>query len=853
MIGPHRFILRPSSFVPRPSSIVLVLGAFAWGLYSALLSRRSLHMLQLEGYLTARFLRWWLARPFRLMPPQRAAVSLSGLLLGLLAGRRSGPLGILAAAAWAVLGFALAARTRWLQAKKPLVLTARATRLAVGQTALGLGLVWVSVARGQGPGARIRGSGFAAGRLASMLSLSTFAAPLLAAAANLLLFPLEEALRRYYLRDAAAKLRRLNPIVVAVAGSYGKTSTKEFIATILSDRYSVLKPPGSYNTPMGLARVIREQLQPVHQVFVAELGDWSPGDIALLCRVLRPQIGVLTTIGPEHLERFGSMERVEASKFELLAALPSDGTAVVNQDDEAVRRLGDQTPVARVVRYGLQSDGVQVRARAVQVTRNGSSADSSSPAGLEFVVQAEGHGEATFNVGVLGRHNVENLLAAAAVGLSLGLSLEEIARAAGRIRPVEHRLQPIAGEGGVLIIDDAFNSNPRGAKAALEVLSEIEAGQRILVTPGMVELAELEFEANRHFGRQAARTCDEVIVVGRERSPALVAGLRDEGFAQERLHVVADLAEATTRLRTLVKPGDVVLFENDLPDTYADLSGPEPAGGSVGVHPGGPSPNVVSETEIHPVRPRDFLELDGVRLAYHASGEATVAPPVVLLHGWGADADALSLVQSCLEPEFRVIAFDLPGFGQSDPPPAAWDSNAYAELIGKGLERLGLSKVSLIGHSFGGKIAIVLAARWPERVPRLVLVDSAGIRHTRSPAYRARVAAFKVARRLVGRGPMGELLAGRFGSVDYRRAGQLRPTLVRVVNEDLVPLLRSVKAPTLLIWGDQDRETPLSDAAIMERELTDAGLVVFQGAGHFPYADDPPRFCRVVANFLKAD
>src|SRR5439155_10523754 len=190
-------------------------------------------------------------------------------------------------------------------------------------------------------------------------------------------------------------------------------------------------------------------------------------------------VGVLTTIGPEHLERFKTMARVEASKFELLAALPAGGTAVVNQDDEAARRLAAQTPAATVIGFGLSSEGTQVRARDVRTTREG----------LEFVVEADGYGEAAFRVAVLGRHNVANLLAATAAALALGMSLEEIARAARRIQAVEHRLQPIEGAGGVLVIDDAFNSNPRGAAAALEVLAEIEARQRVLVTPGMVELA----------------------------------------------------------------------------------------------------------------------------------------------------------------------------------------------------------------------------------------------------------------------------------------------------------------------------------------------------------------------------
>jgi UDP-N-acetylmuramoyl-tripeptide--D-alanyl-D-alanine ligase len=447
----------------------------------------------------------------------------------------------------------LAAGARYPAAKKPLVMTARAWRLVAG---LGLELLlgvagWLLVARE----ARFRTA-----LLVTGLSGAALKSPLLTAIANLLLYPVEEAFRRYYLRDASARLRRLGPTVVAVAGSYGKTSTKELIAAILAERFEVLRPPGSYNTPMGLSRVLREQLEPRHEVFVAELGDWVPGDIAALCRLLEPTVGVLTTIGPEHLERFKTMERVVASKRELLDALPARGTAVINADDPYTRELINPAPAARLLRYGLNGPAAAVRARDVRTGRNG----------LWLVVEVHGQGEVELSVPLLGRHNVSNLLAAVSAALALGMTLPEIARGARRVRPVEHRLQPIEGAGGVLVIDDAFNANPSGAATALEVLSELEARQRILVTPGIVELGEQEREANRALGRQAAAVCDQVILVGQERAEPIAVGLREAGFAGDRIHVVGDLAGARDRLASLVGRGDVVLFENDLPDTYAD-------------------------------------------------------------------------------------------------------------------------------------------------------------------------------------------------------------------------------------------------------------------------------------------
>jgi pimeloyl-ACP methyl ester carboxylesterase len=249
---------------------------------------------------------------------------------------------------------------------------------------------------------------------------------------------------------------------------------------------------------------------------------------------------------------------------------------------------------------------------------------------------------------------------------------------------------------------------------------------------------------------------------------------------------------------------------------------------------------------------RRFLEVGGLRLAYRPRGPAGKATPLVILHGWGASLDAVAAAQQVLSDDRQTFAFDLPGFGQSGAPPPAWGSPEYAACLRQALAALGLERVALLGHSFGGKLAVHLAVGWPELVEHLVLVNAAGIRLPDSAAVRARRAGYRLGRRLLGRGRLAERLLGRLGSADYWQAGALRPILVRVVNEDLRPLLPRVGVPTLLIWGDRDRETPLAGGAIMEREIPDAGLVVFPGAGHFSYADDLPRFARVVGNFLKA-
>lgn len=266
--------------------------------------------------------------------------------------------------------------------------------------------------------------------------------------------------------------------------------------------------------------------------------------------------------------------------------------------------------------------------------------------------------------------------------------------------------------------------------------------------------------------------------------------------------------------------------------------------------------------ELPPAETVREVVVDGLRIACRVRGALDGARPiVVVLHGWGASSAAVASIQACLADSHDSVAPDLPGFGASDPLPAVWGSAEYLASITRLLDQLGVRRASFVGHSRGGHFAVAFAARHPDRVERLVLIDSAGIRGRRGAAYQARVLAFKAGRRVLQsrplagqRGaPLRALFERRFGSADYRAAsGPLRGTLVRLVNEDARHLLPRVQAPTLLIWGDLDDATPLVDGQLMERLIPDAGLVVFPGAGHFSYADDPGRFCRVVSHFLRA-
>ncbi len=240
--------------------------------------------------------------------------------------------------------------------------------------------------------------------------------------------------------------------------------------------------------------------------------------------------------------------------------------------------------------------------------------------------------------------------------------------------------------------------------------------------------------------------------------------------------------------------------------------------------------------------------------------DSGAGPPVLLLHGWGATKELMAPVAQRLA-HFRVVVPDLPGFGGTPPPPGAWGVDEYATWVLALLDRLGIEQADVVGHSNGGRIAIALAATHPERVHRLVLTDSAGIRSRHGLRHQARVRTFKLLRAasrwawLPARvRATAQRRAERRGSADYRAAsGTLRASMVRLVNADMRPSLARLTTSTLLIWGECDEETPMDDARTMERLIADAGLVVFEGAGHFAYAEQPDRFARIVDVFLRGD
>lgn len=345
--------------------------------------------------------------------------------------------------------------------------------------------------------------------------------------------------------------------IIGIAGSFGKTSVKEILKHILSEKYKVLTTPKSYNTVFGIAKIVFESLKGDHKIFIVELGAYQRGEIKTICQMTKPQIGVLTGINEQHLERFGSLENTIAAKTELLEALPSNGLAVINKDsrfaDEIISKIK-----TKAITYAIERRA-DIWATEIRVTEKGS----------QFKFALDKGGGKNITTPLLGRHNISNILAATAVALELGMRLDDISKAVKNLSPPPHRLELINPGSGVLIIDDSYSANPDGFKAALEVFKNFWCRRRIVVTPGIVELGEKEEKIHKELGKLIGEACDTVIFVGKNsRTEALKEGLEETKFPEERIAIVRDLEEAKRRLKTLSQPGDLILFENDLPDQY---------------------------------------------------------------------------------------------------------------------------------------------------------------------------------------------------------------------------------------------------------------------------------------------
>ena len=429
--------------------------------------------------------------------------------------------------------------------KKPVVFTQRATRLYVASWLLVLCIAAVCAAV-------TRCSLHAI--LVAVLASAAFSWVVMLVA-NMLMHPIELQINRGFYNEAKKILESMPHLrIIGVTGSYGKTSTKHYLYRILSEKYNVLMTPGSFNTPMGVIRTVREMMKPYYDIFIVEMGAKQIGDIKEICDLVCPTMGIVTAVGEQHLESFKSIENVQRTKFELVDALPADGLAVINNDFEYIANR----PVSNVAvkRYAI-APGADYHVEDVEY----------GELETRFTVVGEGR-RVELATKLVGECNLSNLMASVIIAMHLDVPEKSIRYGVSQIEQVEHRLNMKRTPGGLSIIDDAFNSNPDGARMALDVLSRIKTGKRIVITPGMIELGDKQVAYNKRLGEQMAQAADYVMVVGTYNRDAILSGLAEGGMPEEKIFIADSFAIAQARLVQIARAGDVVLYENDLPDTF---------------------------------------------------------------------------------------------------------------------------------------------------------------------------------------------------------------------------------------------------------------------------------------------
>lgn len=389
----------------------------------------------------------------------------------------------------------------------------------------------------------------------SITNLSSMAVYIFVYIVNIINRPMERAIRKKYCVRAQNKLKQMPELkIIGITGSYGKTSTKYILNTILSRKYNTLMTPESYNTTMGVIRTINDKLTSTHQFFICEMGAKYVGDIKEICDIINPDYAVITAIGPQHLDTFKTLENVKKTKLELVESLPEEGIAFVNWEDENIRK--SNLP-KNTIKFGL-SDEADYYAENISVTEHGSSFDIVIP----------NKGKIDIKTRLLGELNILNIVGAIAIADSLGLTADDIKSGIRYVRPVPHRLQIRPNSKGSIIIDDAYNSNIKGANMALDILKTFETKQRVLITPGIVELGDKSDEINRGLGRKATECADYIILVGEEQTVPILQGMQDRHYPKEQTYIAKTIDEAIHQMNSITANNSVILIENDLPDNF---------------------------------------------------------------------------------------------------------------------------------------------------------------------------------------------------------------------------------------------------------------------------------------------
>lgn len=546
-------------------SIELYLIAFVWLAGTWVRVYRQARFFQIEEYMNLRYLRWYFSSRERWLPMRPAAAWAAGIVLSFVMTEAPGNF------MFTLIGIISAVIAIWPpdegEIKKAFKATARAKRLlaaafavAIFSIALCLFLFGHLPIPDMG---EIRFGGTAT--IGLILFLST---PFILVGGNLLMQPVEAFFRQRFIQRAKGVLSEINPVVIGITGSYGKTSTKHYLAHVLNGRYKVYPTPKSYNTLMGVCIAINNDLANDRSVeyFICEMGAYIPGEIERIADLTKPTISIVVEVGPQHLERFGTLENVARAKYEIIKTLPPDGVGIFNWDNTYVREMYERAYPKTRIAVSRMVDSTTVEASGPRFV---ASEVQETLAGLRFKVTDTQSGEQEFfETPLLGEHNVTNILLVTAAAVHEGMKLREVAYRVRGLTPAESRLVRETTPQGITIINDAYSANPAGVISSLKVLSLHQRGRRLLITPGMVELGALQETENQKLGEIAAQYATDIILVGSKQTEPIRRGLEKAGFVAERVMVVDSLGEAISWYQSNLKSGDTVLFLNDLPDTY---------------------------------------------------------------------------------------------------------------------------------------------------------------------------------------------------------------------------------------------------------------------------------------------
>lgn len=376
--------------------------------------------------------------------------------------------------------------------------------------------------------------------------------PVLVPFVHIILIPLEKMIMNGYVARAKMKLKKFPDLIkIGITGSFGKTSTKYILNTILSEKFKVCMSPHSFNTLPGLCKVVNNYLEAGDEILIAEMGARNVGDIRVLSRLIAPKYAIITGIGSQHMLSFKTQENILKTKFELIESLEKDGVAIFNAGNEGSKILFEK---CRVEKF-LVGKGGEICAKNVVIDENGTS----------FILQI-GEKEYPVSMRLLGEHFVQNTLLCVQMAKKLDLSDSQILSGLSKLSPIPHRLEMVRTATN-LILDDSYNASVQGSERALEVLSKMP-GRKVIITPGLVELGALENEENFNFGKKMAKVADFVIIVNNVNFVQIKEGLNAEGFSDEQIYQAEDLNRAKILMKDFVKEGDTILFENDLPDNY---------------------------------------------------------------------------------------------------------------------------------------------------------------------------------------------------------------------------------------------------------------------------------------------